>query len=82
MKVAIAKTLGTVHTHTHTIYLENETIRENHKIKKYGLISNAIKLYIKYNELKINLWEKGCQNTEFIDLNSETRYLISNKLVF
>ena len=57
MKEATAKTLGTVHTHTHTVYLENKITTENHKIKKYGFINNVIKLYIKYKELKINLWE-------------------------
>ena len=59
MKEANAKTLGAVHTHTHThththnIYKRIEN-RNNQKTEKIGFINYAIKLYIKYKELKIN----------------------------
>ena len=42
------------HTHTHNIYKRIES-RNNQKTEKIGFISYAVKLYIKYRELKVKL---------------------------
>ena len=68
--------------------LERERERESLNIKDVGFIKNAVKLYIKYKELKIslaevrNMTDVGNRKSEVRDSGSDICFPTSAKLIF